>query len=92
VPISGESGDSKPDTVQNAIAERSRRAASACSGEGDSALEDLIAEFGLRWDIAGITGGYRAVLRETNGHTPVPRYGRTPAELAESIRTVEHQP
>jgi hypothetical protein len=27
--------------------------------------------------------------RETGGHTPIPRYGRTPGELAESIREVE---
>jgi hypothetical protein len=55
-------------------------------------LNDLRHEFGNRWDIVAITAGYRAVLRETGGHTPIPRYGRTPAELAESIRVVEGRP
>lgn len=57
-----------------------------------TALDDLRREFGDRWDIAQITGGYRAVIRDAAGHAPAPRYGRTPAELAESIRLVERQP
>jgi hypothetical protein len=57
-----------------------------------TALEDLYREFGDRWDISRITGGYRAVIRDTGGHTPIPRYGRTPAELAESIRLMERRP
>ena len=58
----------------------------------DLTVDGLYREFGDRWDIAEITAGYRAVVRETGGRTPVPRYGRTPAELAESIRLVENQP
>lgn len=55
-------------------------------------IDDLRCELGDRWKIARITGGYRAVIRDAAGHTPIPRYGRTPAELAESIRMVEGQP
>jgi hypothetical protein len=55
----------------------------------DVALHDLRREFGERWDIARITGGYRAVMRETGGRAPVVLYGRTSAELAESIRMTE---
>ena len=46
-------------------------------------------EFGARWDIAAIVQGYRAILRKTGGHAPVVLYGRTPGELAESIRMAE---
>jgi hypothetical protein len=59
---------------------------------GDITFDDLHHEFGDRWEIIRITGGYRAVIRNTGGHTPIPRYGRTPGELAESIRVVERQP
>jgi hypothetical protein len=52
-------------------------------------LNDLSREFGDRWDIREITAGYRAVVRDTGGHTAIPRYGRTPGELAESLRLVE---
>jgi hypothetical protein len=55
----------------------------------DVTLEGIIREFHDQWDIARITGGYRAVARNAGGHTPIPRYGRTPAELAESIRMME---
>jgi hypothetical protein len=55
-------------------------------------LDDLRSEFGSRWEIARITGGYRAAVRDTARHSPIPRYGRTPAELAESIRMIEHRP
>jgi hypothetical protein len=55
-------------------------------------FDDLGAEFGDRWVITRITAGYRAVIRAAGGHTPIPRYGRTPGELAESIRCVERQP
>lgn len=54
-------------------------------------LDDLRREFGDRWEITPIAGGYRAVMRDTGGHTPIPCYGRTPAELAESIHAVEGQ-
>ena len=46
-------------------------------------LDDVRREFADRWDIAAITAGYKATIREPGG-TPIPRYGRTPAELAES--------
>lgn len=36
-------------------------------------LNDLRHEFGDRWEIARITGGYRAIPRGTSGHTPIPR-------------------
>jgi hypothetical protein len=56
------------------------------------AIDELRQQFGERWQITRITGGYRAVIRDTQGHTPIPRYGRTPGELAESIRMMEPQP
>ncbi|HEY4464418.1 MAG TPA: hypothetical protein VGN41_17260, partial [Streptosporangiaceae bacterium] len=62
------------------------------SAHPGTTLDDLHREFGDRWDIARITGGYRAIPRDTGGHTPIPRYGRTPAELAESIRMMDRQP
>jgi hypothetical protein len=54
----------------------------------EAALEELRREFGDRWDIARMTGGYRAIPRATGG-TPIPRYGTTVAELAASIRRIE---
>jgi hypothetical protein len=64
----------------------------APAAAADVTFDDLVAEFGDRWEISRITAGYRAVIRETAGRTPIPRYGRTPGELAESIRCVERQP
>ena len=52
-----------------------------------STVDDLRREFGDQWDVAAIAQGYRAILREAGGHARVALYGRTPAELAESIRT-----
>ncbi len=57
----------------------------------DMTLDDLRHIYGSRWQIAPITGGYRAVIREPSA-TPIPRYGRTPVELAESIRHAERAP
>ena len=54
----------------------------------DLTLDRLRRETGDRWMITRITGGFKAVVREREG-APVPRYGRTPAELAESIRMAE---
>lgn len=54
-------------------------------------LDDLWLEFGDQWDITLITGGYRALIREAGGRPQVPLYGRTPAELAESIRMAERE-
>lgn len=48
--------------------------------------DDFRHESGNRWEISQITDGYRGVLRDTSGHAPVTLYGRTPGELAESIR------
>jgi hypothetical protein len=59
-----------------------------CTDGQDITLGDVRREAGDRWQIAKITGGYRAVISEPGG-TPIPRYGRTPAELLESIRHVE---
>lgn len=58
----------------------------------DAALDDVLREFRDRWDIAKITGGYRAILRDPGGRAPVVLYGRTPGELAESIRMAEGLP
>ena len=52
-------------------------------------IDDLQREFGERWDIAAIAQGYRAVLRASGGRIPVVLYGRTPAELAESVRMAQ---
>jgi hypothetical protein len=60
----------------------------AAAGDQAVTLDDVRAEVGKRWSVAPITGGYRAVARALSG-TPIPRYGRTPAELLESIRNVE---
>jgi hypothetical protein len=68
------------------------RSAADAGQVDDMTLDDLLCEFGDRWDIARITGGYRAIPRDTGGHTPIPRYGRTPAELSESIRMLDRQP
>jgi hypothetical protein len=64
----------------------------ASTTAGDPAVDDLQQEFGDRWQITPITGGYRAIPRQAGGHTSIPRYGRTPDELAESIRMMEDQP
>lgn len=58
----------------------------------DMTIDDLRREAGDRWEVTRITGGYRAVARDTAEHAPIPRYGRTPAELTESIRMAEGQP
>jgi hypothetical protein len=65
-----------------------RAAGKQAAGQDDAALEELRREFGDRWGIARMTGGYRATPRGTGG-TPIPRYGTTPDELADSIRRVE---
>ena len=52
-------------------------------------LDDVRHEFGDRWDIAAIAQGYRAILRDPGGRVPVVLYGRTPAELAESVRMAQ---
>jgi hypothetical protein len=54
-------------------------------------LDDLRREVGDKWICAPITAGFRGVPRGVRG-TPIPRYGRTPAELLESIRHAERQP
>ena len=66
--------------------------ASGMPGSPGTTLDDLGREFGDHWDITHITGGYRALNRTADEHTPAPLYGRTPAELAESIRMAENQP
>ena len=66
--------------------------ASGMPGSPGTTLDDLWLQFGDHWDITLITGGYRALNRTAAGRTPAPLYGRTPAELAESIRMAENQP
>lgn len=64
---------------------------SAGSAAGDDmTFEDVQRAAGEWWVITPITGGYKAVIRKPEG-TPLPRYGRTPAELLESIRHVGSQ-
>ena len=58
-------------------------------GHKDVALHDLRRESGDRWDIAAIPQGYRAILRDPGERARVVLYGRTPAELAESIRMAQ---
>jgi hypothetical protein len=67
-----------------------RSAAVTPASAHEMTIDDLHREVGGRWQITRITGGYRAITREPGG-TPIPRYGRTPAELAESIRHVERR-
>lgn len=55
----------------------------------DMTVDDLCREFGDRWDIAAIAQGHRAILRDPGERTRVVLYGRTPAELAESIRMAQ---
>ena len=55
-------------------------------------LEAVRHESGNRWDITAIPQGYQAILKDHNGPAPVALYGRTPAELAESIRMAEVSP
>lgn len=52
-------------------------------------LDDLWREYGSRFDITVITGGYRVLIPDPAGDVPLILYGRTPAELAESIRITE---
>ncbi len=59
--------------------------------DSDITLDNLRRIYATRWEIAPITGGYRATPRPTGGLEMIPRYGRTPAELAESIRVTEEQ-
>jgi hypothetical protein len=54
----------------------------------DMTLADLDQEFGSRWEVSHITGGYRARPRRPSSAT-VTLYGRTVGELGESIRTAE---
>ncbi len=52
-------------------------------------LDDVRPESREQWDITPIKGGYPAVLRGSSSPAPVALYGRTPGELAESIRIAE---
>lgn len=55
----------------------------------NAAIDDLRGEFGDRWEVAAIAQGYRAILRDPARGAPVVLYGRTPAELAESVRMAQ---
>ena len=52
-------------------------------------LDDLNREFGERYDFTSVEGGFRADRPGVQGTPRVPLYGRTPGELAESIRHPE---
>jgi hypothetical protein len=51
-------------------------------------LEDVREQLADRWDCRAITAGYVGIPRLVGG-TPIPRYGRTPAELLENILRAE---
>lgn len=60
---------------------------SSTAGAEDQAvaLDDVRGEFGDRWMITEITAGYRAVVRDTDGHTarrPVARTRCSPRACA----------
>lgn len=84
----------QPGTATTGFAQRegSPKTGTRPGADGEVTLDELRRDVGDRWDIARITGGYRAIPRGTGGHTPIPRYGRTPCELAESIRMMESRP
>ena len=56
---------------------------------GQMTLGDVMHQFARLWDIAAIAQGYRAILRDPARGGPVVLYGRTPAELAESVRMAQ---
>jgi hypothetical protein len=64
------------------------RSATTPASTHDMTIDNVRREVGDRWEVARITGGYRATIKEPD-QTPIPRYGRTPAELLESIRYAE---
>lgn len=66
----------------------SHKISAGSATDNDVTLDDVQREAGDWWVITHITGGYKAVIREPEG-MPIPRYGRTPAELLESIRHME---
>ena len=53
-------------------------------------LDDLRQRLDGRWDCRAITAGFVGIPR-LDGGTPIPRYGRTPAELLENILRAEQQ-
>ena len=53
-------------------------------------LEDVREQLDGRWDCRPITAGYVGIPRLSDG-TPIPRYGKTPAELLENILRAEQQ-
>jgi hypothetical protein len=64
------------------------RSATTPASTHDMTIDDVRREAGDRREVAQITEGYRATIKDP-GQTPIPRYGRTPAELLESIRHAE---
>ena len=82
------------DAIDSAIRQdgKERRHVSADDAaihQADDIPDDLRNESEAHWGITHVIGGYRAVLRDNTGHAPVTLYGRTPGELAESIRMAE---
>ena len=53
-------------------------------------LDDVRQRLDGRWDCRAITAGFVGIPRLDSG-TPIPRYGRTPAELLENILRSEQQ-
>jgi hypothetical protein len=53
-------------------------------------LDDVRQRLDGRWVCRQITAGFVGIPR-LDGGTPIPRYGRTPAELLENILRAEDQ-
>jgi hypothetical protein len=53
-------------------------------------LEDVRKQLADRWDCRAITAGFVGVPKLLDG-TPIPRYGRTPAELLDNILRSEQR-
>ena len=53
-------------------------------------LDDVRQRLEGRWDCRAITAGFVGIPR-LDGGTPIPRYGRTPAELLDNIQRAEQQ-
>ncbi len=70
---------------------KENRPASDAPGEQPDhlGLDDLNREFADRYDLTNVEGGFRADRPGAHGTPQVLLYGRTPGELAESIRHAE---
>jgi len=67
-------------------AKETRPASDTPGKQPDLGLDELNREFADRYDFTNVEGGFRADRPGAHGTPQVPLYGRTPGELAESIR------